>query len=640
MESLPPYFNSNIFNTSAFYNEKNYLTKEEADKLYLSINTSGNFEALQVAVKGIAEANKCLILDSSLNISGINDLSSSYLQTKNTSNVLITNSSNGAIYGLHLHSVLASSNGIYSGSSIAFNNSSSDNVPLSAIWLDKIGSGIGNLAIGIRNGSTCDEVARFSSTGLNVNSLSINNTAITATATEINYLDITTLGTFQTSKVMTLNASGIGLMPLGSATTNNLRFYGNTANKQIMFITRASDDGGLIIGSKAQTTQTNSPFLSIYQNYDVSGVVGTANPAYIEMARFNTKLVGFTDNYQVSITNGYIRPLSEMPWITSGWGYCTELSTSMIALNLCCNKATGAPTGIASSNNLLLTDTGKVLINTTTPVSSYQLVVNGTSGNNGAYISGNATVLNLDNTTGTTSDRISMTFSHNTTWEWSLGGSAHGTVPNGLYWYNGTYRMVLSSSGYLGLGGITSPVCQLDVGGVTTVTTTTNIAINTYYITVTSGAVTNMGGGPVTVNICARFRNNIWVQDKIVATSDRRLKTDINNLDFELEHFKKLRPVSYRMKNEDKIKLGVIAQEVNLICGEAISYMPNENMKIEEENDIEGYQMGVDYTALNMMNIVAIKKLINKVEEQEIKLQEQKNIIDNILFRLSKLENE
>jgi hypothetical protein len=180
--------------------------------------------------------------------------------------------------------------------------------------------------------------------------------------------------------------------------------------------------------------------------------------------------------------------------------------------------------------------------------------------------------------------------------------------------------MVLSSSGYLGLGGVTSPVCQLDVGGSNTVTTTTNIAVNTYYYTISNNTYTNMGGGPVTVTINARFRSNVWIQDKIVATSDRRIKTNIKSLDFDLDHYLKLRPVTYRMKNEEHTKLGVIAQEVSQVCGEAIMHMPNENMQVEEEGDLEGIQLGVDYSAINMMSVVAIQKLINKIKDLEAKV--------------------
>jgi hypothetical protein len=70
---------------------------------------------------------------------------------------------------------------------------------------------------------------------INGTSLYVNGTLLTASAVQLNYNNITTLGTFQASKTMTLNASGVGLMgSLGTMTTNCLQFYGGTAFKEII----------------------------------------------------------------------------------------------------------------------------------------------------------------------------------------------------------------------------------------------------------------------------------------------------------------------------------------------------------------------------------------------------------------------
>ncbi|KAL7678788.1 hypothetical protein Plhal304r1_c092g0172301 [Plasmopara halstedii] len=53
---------------------------------------------------------------------------------------------------------------------------------------------------------------------------------MTQVMTQLNYNDITTLGAFQVSKTMTLDSSGVGVMPLITSSTNGLRFYGNTAH--------------------------------------------------------------------------------------------------------------------------------------------------------------------------------------------------------------------------------------------------------------------------------------------------------------------------------------------------------------------------------------------------------------------------
>jgi len=227
--------------------------------------------------------------------------------------------------------------------------------------------------------------------------------------------------------------------------------------------------------------------------------------------------------------------------------------------------------------------------------------------------------------TGGAGSRTSLDFEDDTglVYEYGIRGSTE--TPRGWYWYVTSHRMCLLNNGRLGLG-TTSPSCGFDCAtGENSVTTTTNIAINTLSYNVSNNTWSNLGGGPVSVNMCARFRGSVWIQDKIYATSDRRLKKDIIPLDFNLEHYSKLNPVSYKWKNTEKTMLGLIAQECKDICGEAITAVENDNMKKELEDDVEGYQLTVDYNCINMMNVVAIKKLISEVEN----LKKQIELLNN-----------
>ncbi|GMF36327.1 unnamed protein product [Phytophthora lilii] len=95
---------------------------------------------------------------------------------------------------------------------------------------------------------------------------------MTADANELNYNDLTTLGTFQSSKTMTLDSSGIGLMTLGSSSTNNLRFYGGTTNRETMNIYRVSDTNGLVIALRTTSASNN-------KTYPLLNLISTDNPS-------------------------------------------------------------------------------------------------------------------------------------------------------------------------------------------------------------------------------------------------------------------------------------------------------------------------------------------------------------------------
>jgi len=73
MDSLPPAWNPIKFNTSAFQG-KIYLTKQEADGLYLSITSGRNLGLIDGITPGIVLASKAVIVDSSKNIIGFNNI--------------------------------------------------------------------------------------------------------------------------------------------------------------------------------------------------------------------------------------------------------------------------------------------------------------------------------------------------------------------------------------------------------------------------------------------------------------------------------------------------------------------------------------------------------------------------------------
>lgn len=78
MNSLPPLWQGQLFNTSAFAG-KTYLSKDDADRLYLSLAAGKNLSLIDITTIGIAEAGKALVLDNSRNITNINSLTATSL---------------------------------------------------------------------------------------------------------------------------------------------------------------------------------------------------------------------------------------------------------------------------------------------------------------------------------------------------------------------------------------------------------------------------------------------------------------------------------------------------------------------------------------------------------------------------------
>ncbi|GMF37145.1 unnamed protein product [Phytophthora lilii] len=88
-------------------------------------------------------------------------------------------------------------------------------------------------------------------------------------------------------------------MPLGTSSTNNLRFYGGTVNRETMNIYRVSDANGLVIASRTTSASNNKtyPLLNLISTDNPSSFVGgvSATSADLFTINWNDKpTVGFT----------------------------------------------------------------------------------------------------------------------------------------------------------------------------------------------------------------------------------------------------------------------------------------------------------------------------------------------------------
>ena len=102
-----------------------------------------------------------------------------------------------------------------------------------------------------------------------------------------------------------------------------------------------------------------------------------------------------------------------------------------------------------------------------------------------------------------------------------------------------------------------------------------------------------------------------------ITYSDIKLKTDIKTIDNALWKVQQLRGVYYKHITEGTDNIGLIAQEVEGIIPEVVSY--------NDKNDTKG---------VNYSNMVAV--LINAIKEQQEIIESQGKTIENILSILSR----
>jgi hypothetical protein len=116
--------------------------------------------------------------------------------------------------------------------------------------------------------------------------------------------------------------------------------------------------------------------------------------------------------------------------------------------------------------------------------------------------------------------------------------------------------------------------------------------------------------------------DDVYATSGVVNTSDKRLKTNISDLSYGLDEILKLHPVSFNWidKPEKGIKLGLIAQEVQLILKEVVNVGDDDNQTL-----------GITYTDI-------IPVLIKGIQEQEEKINRLEKENQDLKGRLIKIE--
>ena len=200
---------------------------------------------------------------------------------------------------------------------------------------------------------------------------------------------------------------------------------------------------------------------------------------------------------------------------------------------------------------------------------------------------------------------------------------------------NATYveRMRITSTGNVGIGTAT-PGFRLEVSG------TVDLGnFNAYFL--------NVGGtgsypGPWS-NVCAKFNGNIWSTSNFFASSDIRIKEDIQDIidDIALQSILTIKPKTYKyvdkLNRGDKNVYGFIAQQIKEVISEAViiekSYIPNIYLVSDYIDSV---------ITLSSQPTKVIIKMNDKIkcydkDNKEI-LVEVIEVIDDLTFRIKEIE--
>ena len=123
---------------------------------------------------------------------------------------------------------------------------------------------------------------------------------------------------------------------------------------------------------------------------------------------------------------------------------------------------------------------------------------------------------------------------------------------------------------------------------------------------------------------------NVYVGGAIINSSDRRLKRDIETLQYGLKEVLQLSPKQYYWKNRGEQthkSLGLIAQEVQHIISELVHTVNDENNTLS-----------VSYTELIPVLINAIQEQQQIIENQKQTIKGQSTVLQSLLERMEVLE--
>lgn len=217
----------------------------------------------------------------------------------------------------------------------------------------------------------------------------------------------------------------------------------------------------------------------------------------------------------------------------------------------------------------------------------------------------------------------------------SVSVTSAGTIK---FQTGGSQRMVINSSGYVGMGTVTSPAYPLDVASPAIAIHADNTGGGAY------GLLADAGGGGWGIFCNSGFcgGNAVWTNN-----SDERLKKDIRDLPEGdgLLAINKLRPVRFHWKDKQQNadqgeQLGFVAQEVEKIFPEVI--VTNGISKTitlsNGKEEVVGHPKNMSYASLVVPLVKAVQELKNLFDGQQSEIDKLKKQNEDMQKQLDTLK--
>ena len=188
--------------------------------------------------------------------------------------------------------------------------------------------------------------------------------------------------------------------------------------------------------------------------------------------------------------------------------------------------------------------------------------------------------------------------------------------------------------------GTTSPVTELHVDGIVqigTIERLSDLGINLMGCSVNFAPLDdNMWD----LGTSSNRWDDVYATNGTIQTSDRRDKTNINNLSYGIREIMRLKPVTYRWKSglDNRTKIGLIAQDVEAVIPEVVvteDWVRAEDGTIQRKST---ERLGMYYSDLIPVLIKGMQEQQQVINDLQSENRELREAMEDLAARVAKIE--